>query len=80
MHDAIPVADAPSSGAVQADGVDFIYKGDGAKLMGQVAHLFQRTHSSCEQKQKNKAGEMTDLFKTDMTVLSYVPVALGNVC
>lgn len=47
MHDTVPVSDAPSSGAIETHSVNLIDEGDGAELMGDVAHLLKWTHGAC---------------------------------
>lgn len=54
MHNAIPVSNAPSSGAIQANSMNLIYKGDGTKLMRNITHLLQRTHSTCTEKKEKE--------------------------
>ena len=44
VHDCVSIANATPSCAIQSHGVHFVHKGDGTVFMGDITHLFQRTH------------------------------------
>lgn len=46
VHYIVTISNATSPGSIQSHGMDLIHKGDSTKLMGNIAHLLQRTHSA----------------------------------
>lgn len=56
VHDAIAISNAAPSGAVQAHSVNLVHEGDRAKLVSDVTHLLERTHSTYESRIQGSLG------------------------